>query len=90
MSEIIREFLVQGSEPTPYKVVFRKDGAELKADCTCRAGVNKLLCKHRLSILDGDKGAVVSDNFDQVAEVVSWLAGSKVGQAISRSRLAGD
>lgn len=24
VSEVIREFLVQGSEPSPYKVVFRK------------------------------------------------------------------
>jgi len=24
MSEVIREFLVQGSEPSPYKVVFKK------------------------------------------------------------------
>lgn len=83
MSEIIREFLVQGSQPVPYKVVFRKDGSELNATCNCKAGVNGMLCKHRLSILDGDKSAVISDNLDQVAEVASWLAGSNVAVAIS-------
>lgn len=83
MSEIIREFLVQGSEPAPYKVVYKWNGTDLKAHCSCRAGVNGLLCKHRLSILDGDKGSVVSENSNQVAEVASWLAGSSVGEAIS-------
>lgn len=83
MSELVREFLVQGSEPSPYKVVFRKDGGNLKATCNCKAGVNGMLCKHRLSILDGDKGAVVSENPDQVVEVASWLAGSNVADAIS-------
>jgi hypothetical protein len=83
MSEIIREFLVQGSDLSPYKVVFKKNGPDLKASCSCRAGVNRLLCKHRLSILDGDKKAVVSENTNQVIEVASWLAGSNVGDAIS-------
>jgi SWIM zinc finger len=83
MSEVIREFLVQGSESSPYKVVFKKTGSDLKATCSCRAGVNRLLCKHRLSILDGDKGAVDSENTDQVIEVASWLTGSNVGEAIS-------
>jgi hypothetical protein len=52
----IREFLVQGSDPLPYKVIFKKDGGDLKATCTCKAGSNGILCKHRLSILDGEKG----------------------------------
>jgi len=83
MSEIIHEFLVQGSESSPYKVTFRKAGVEIKADCTCRAGVNRILCKHRLSILDGDNRAVTSDNLGQVKEVASWLSGSTVGTAIA-------
>jgi hypothetical protein len=83
MSEIIHEFLVQGSEIAPYKVVFKKNGPNLKATCNCRAGMNRLLCKHRLSILDGDTKAVVSDNTDQVHEIASWLTGSNLGNAIS-------
>lgn len=83
MSETIREFLIQGSEKSPYKVVFLKSGNNIQADCTCRAGIVGMLCKHRLSILDGDNRAVVSDNTDEVAEVASWLAGSPVGEAIA-------
>jgi hypothetical protein len=79
----IREFLVQGSDPLPYKVIFKKDGGDLKATCTCKAGSNGILCKHRLSILDGEKGAIISGNENHVEEVASWLSGSKVGAAIS-------
>lgn len=42
-----------------------------------------MLCKHRLSILDGDRSSVVSDNSEQVTEVSLWLQGSKVADAIS-------
>ena len=83
MFEAIREFMVQGSQPEPYKVVFKKNGSDLRASCSCRAGVNGLLCKHRLSILNGDMSAVVSENIDQVTEVNSWLDGSNVAAAIA-------
>ena len=83
MSEIVREFQVQGSEPSPYRVVFRRNGSELKARCSCRAGANGQLCKHRLSILNGDASAVVSENSEQVPEVASWLLGSNIADAIS-------
>lgn len=83
MSEIVREFQVQGSEPSPYKVVFKRNGSDLKARCSCRAGVIGQLCKHRLSILNGDARAVVSQNTDEVTEVASWLQGSNIADAIS-------
>ena len=83
MSEDIRKFLVQGSDPAPYIVYFKKSNDDLRATCSCRAGANGILCKHRLSILNGDKSAVVSENADDVAEVASWLVGSKVAEAIS-------
>jgi len=41
------------------------------------------LCKHRLSILNGDRNSVVSDNTDQISEVVSWLGESNVAEIIS-------
>jgi uncharacterized Zn finger protein len=83
MSEIIREFLVQGSETIPYKVVFRKNGTDLRATCSCRAGVMGQLCKHRLAILDADKSAIVGENGDQVTEVASWLKGSNIAESVS-------
>ena len=61
---LVLEFLVQGSDPTPYKVTFTIDQGDTKATCTCKAGLIGILCKHRLSLLDGEKGALVSDNSD--------------------------
>lgn len=83
MNPNFHEFSVQGSEPIPYVVRFSKEGENLKASCTCRAGVMGQICKHRLSILNGEKSEIISDNADNVAEVVSWLAGSAVALAMA-------
>lgn len=83
MSKIFREFLIQGSKPGPYKVVVEKDGTNLKASCTCRAGIFGQLCKHRLFLLNGAIDGIVSANIAEAGEVVSWLAGSDAAPAIS-------
>ena len=80
---LVLEFLVQGSDPTPYKVTFTKDQGYIKATCTCKAGLIGILCKHRLSLLDGEKGALVSDNSDQLLDLSPWLSVSKLAAAIS-------
>jgi len=46
-------FSVQGSAPEPYHVLFRRNGANLSAYCTCPAGENGMYCKHRIRILQG-------------------------------------
>ena len=73
-----REFLVQGSTPIPYKVVFTKNGDNLTALCSCKAGIHGMHCKHRLNILKGDVKGIVSQNEEDVEVVVSWLSGSDV------------
>lgn len=82
-SSLALEFLVQGSDPNPYKVIFIKDQDDIKATCTCKAGMIGILCKHRLNLLDGDKSALVSDNSEQLLDVASWLSGSNLAAAIS-------
>lgn len=77
-----REFLVQGSASDPYRVQFKKDGANLNAYCTCPAGENGMYCKHRFNILKGIEKGVVSDNASEVAEVASWLPGTDVAAAM--------
>jgi uncharacterized Zn finger protein len=80
MDEII--FLVQGSEAEPYKVTFSKNGDNLRARCTCRAGIMGQYCKHRLNILCGELESIVSNNQSDVAAVTSWLPGSDVEEAL--------
>lgn len=78
--------LVKGSSADPYELTFIKDGASLTALCTCPAGSFGNFCKHRLSILDGDAKAVVSDDADKVPVVVEWLAGTDVETALTEMR----
>jgi len=77
-------FRVKGSEPEPYEVVFRIEGANLTAVCTCRAGQAGMHCKHRLSLLAGDGRAIVSDDGQAgLDKLVGWLKGTDVAGAMA-------
>jgi hypothetical protein len=75
-------FYVQGSSEEPYEVIIIKNGSNLSASCTCRAGLFGQICKHRTRILDGDDVDVVSDNKPDIDRVVSWLNGTDVEAAL--------
>lgn len=79
-------FQVKGSSAEPYEVTFIKDGDSLTALCSCPAGQYGNFCKHRLSILDGDSRAIVSDNIDRVPTITDWLQGTDVAAALSEFR----
>lgn len=81
------QFLVQGSAAEPYEVTFVKTGQEFSARCTCRAGLNGVLCKHRLNILEGSQKDIVSDNVSDVAKVQSWLPGSSIQQELRNLKI---
>lgn len=81
-------FLVQGSAPIPYEVVFAKEGKNLTASCSCPAGQNGQYCKHRFAILDGRIEGIVSANVDRVKAVASWLSGTDVERALSEVKEA--
>jgi len=79
-------FLVKGSSAEPYELTFIKDGDSLTALCTCPAGQYGNFCKHRISILDGNGQAIVSENADQVSTVVDWLQDTDVAAALVEFR----
>ena len=81
-------FLVKGSSKDPYEVIFIKDGDSLTAICNCPAGTYGNFCKHRISIIDGNAKAIVSDNAAQATKVIDWLAGTDVEAALSEVRAA--
>ena len=77
MQEIV--FIVQGSEPKPYRVTFSRIASDnLAALCTCQAGVNGLHCRHRLDILAGNTDGIISENKADVETVLTWLIGTKL------------
>ncbi|MEO5339865.1 MAG: hypothetical protein H7837_05010 [Magnetococcus sp. MYC-9] len=80
------QFLVQESNETPhYTVTIRKNERNLTAHCTCEQGGPDTLCKHRLSILSGKAKWVIGDNGAETKQVLSWVAWTDIGQAITRA-----
>ncbi len=82
------EFLVKGSAKDPYEVIFIKDVENLTAICTCPAGTYGNVCKHRISIIDGDAKSVVSENAADVETIVAWVVGTDVEAALKEMRNA--
>jgi hypothetical protein len=79
-------FLVKGSSAEPYEVTFIKDGNSLTALCSCPAGQYGNFCKHRISILEGDGKAIISDNASRVPTIIDWLQGTDVAAALTEFR----
>jgi hypothetical protein len=57
-----------------YTVVFKFDNDFITINCDCQAGLVKMLCKHRLNLVDGDTSAL-TDKSDSIVldEVLKLL-----------------
>lgn len=76
------EFLVQGRESTPYKVVFEQIGKALMATCSCAASSMGQLCKHRLRIIQGLSEDVVSNNLSEIKKINELYKNSEVSRIL--------
>ena len=45
-----------------YTVNFKVENGMTSITCNCKAGQMKMLCKHRLNLLDGDVSAIVDES----------------------------
>lgn len=79
----VLRFLVQGSEPDAYVVIFTKTDDKLTATCTCRAGQLRQHCKHRTQLLFGQVDGLVSGNESEVPKLAEWLKGTTLEHALS-------
>jgi len=77
-------FLIQGSEPDPYRVMFRRVEDNFTATCTCRGGEMGQVCKHRINLLKGDTTGLVSGNSDQLTHLSGMFAGTDVERAYEK------
>lgn len=84
------EFLVQGSQAEPYRVILEKRGENLNAYCTCAAGAKGQYCKHRFRILSGNSQDLIDPEVANVRLAVDWLSGTDVEAAISALAKAED
>lgn len=76
------EFLVQGSALDPYRVTLERVDNSLKAYCTCAAGSNGQMCKHRMRILQGNSDGLLGLDVCQLEMAVKWLIGTDAELAI--------
>lgn len=81
------EFLVSGSADEPYRVVIEKSGSNLNAFCTCPAGSNGQVCKHKMRLINGNpEGLVQGESF--LSAVTDWVAGTEVESVLREIALA--
>jgi DNA polymerase-3 subunit epsilon len=90
----VLSFSVRGSTGNTYEVAARKAVSKLHVSCTCQAGQNRVWCKHRTALLDGDIGNLLSDNVLDVEKLAEWAIGVEVEprdmlRRVSRSQSSG-
>lgn len=77
-------FYVQGSSKDPYKITSVGNDADFHLNCSCRAGKNKVMCKHVAFLLHGDVTKMVNCvPPDATVQLGALSAGSRQRQAAS-------
>ncbi len=71
-------YFVKGSAAEPYEVVFLKEGKTLKVTCTCKAGQNHTVCKHRVGLISGSPENVDLNSSSSIEEIDQLLVGSNL------------
>lgn len=71
-------FAVKGSTGNSYEINASRDADNFRMSCTCEAGQNKLYCKHRISLLEGDVGLILSGNEADINQLLRLAAGTSV------------
>jgi len=60
---MIKEFEVNNTaKDDTYIVTFKFEDDKTSINCTCQAGWSKMLCKHRLNLIDGDYSGLVNQS----------------------------
>ena len=81
---------VRGSEGDIYQVSFSKDTTGVNVQCSCKAGQIGQFCRHRLSLLAGDKSAMVDTSKESaLAEALSWSEFASVKANVSELKKVG-
>lgn len=73
---------VQGSQPGPYEVSFKRTGTGAIIKCTCQAGQLTNLCKHKVGLLTGDITDVV-EGADTLQSALAWVEGTPITAALA-------
>lgn len=74
-------FQIQGGSGI-YDIEIKKTGENLVATCSCAAGQNNMVCRHRLSIFAGNGEDVISDNKADVHKIPAFISDTIEGGLI--------
>ena len=61
-----------------YHVTIPRNGDNFIARCTCIAAVNRMACKHRLRLFEGDITDLEGGVVDKVSQLAEMLTGTEV------------
>jgi hypothetical protein len=75
---------VSGSSEAPYEVAFEKIGTRVLASCSCAGGQARQVCKHRLSLINGEFEAVATGDPWAMAQLADILTGSDLAAAYAQ------
>lgn len=64
--------------PTPYEVVVVHENDVVTLTCTCDAGLQGDLCKHRLNLLAGSREGILSDNAAEAKRIPTLVEQSNL------------
>jgi hypothetical protein len=89
MSEITINLKARSSTGEPYDVVFCEHDNHLYVLCSCNAGINYTLCKHRIDLIEGDRSRLHTEPPDEDWHAVqSLVAAYGLGKALNQIRAA--
>lgn len=77
-------FALQGSAPQPYRVTFERQQSEVRAFCSCPAGLYGRYCKHRIQLLHGEIDGVVDGGLEELGVLAEWLGPSSLRVALQQ------
>ena len=67
-----------------YDVTLKNENGIISLNCTCRAGVHKMICKHRVDLLNGNVSRLISEKDIQTArEFLDNIESGKVDSLFS-------
>ncbi|MGD0333906.1 MAG: hypothetical protein ABSA90_11715 [Xanthobacteraceae bacterium] len=77
------QFQMRGSKGDVYDVEIDRAGDRISMSCTCEAGARGSYCHHRIELLRGDTSMLVSNNRPVAAKLPTFIAGTKLEQAMA-------
>lgn len=85
MSTILR--VNSSSSNEVYNVTFTISNNNISIRCNCKAGASKLICKHRLDLIDGNISHLDLNDLQAYNEIISNLNKEKINTLLTSTNV---